>query len=644
MDAPAAEAALGGLGRVVALGVVPRLLSFALNQLVLSRRSSPDLFGQVVKLDLLVATSLFLMRECFRVSLTRRFASGRDAGTAPVAELPAVVRTAALSLPITGAVFFLFAAIYAPFGSSACPSGAVSWLLLGMYLLAALVEAACVLQYALALFLAAQMPADAPGPPPVEVAATAEAGASLGRAVCLLLTLVAAGGRLANGPDTSADRLLPFAVAQLASAGLLWWAWARANDRALAAVASQPGCGLPGGRSSALLWGLLTGRAGPPGRLGPRLDADLLGDSLAFGQSAAIKYLLSEGDRLVAGWLVPASALGTFGMVYAYGGLILRFVYAPLEEGARQVFGQAAQAGARSPADRWRLSMDLFHSTLRLSLLIGSCVAVFGWMCSRSLTLLVFNRAWSSGAGGPGGRWTPAIGPLCGLGSAGLPGLLAQSPAGWFGLGNGPGSAFAPSALGISLGVYALSILVMGVNGIVEAFVTSTAPRPVLRSHLKASTFVSLLYMGTAAAGLVLVPGARAPWLRAWLARVPPDAVYVVLLVAANGVAMALRVAAGWWCIARCRPPGAGHGPTWRACVPRWSTLVGLAAAGWLLARAEQAAYGPYLAGAFTVRPALLHLGAAGAIGLSLLAVIAGGEPEFRQFLSRLARRRPTAG
>ena len=106
--------AVSGAKYLVFLTAVQRILSFALNQ-VLLRHVTPDVFGVAsVKLELIVGTSLFMTRECFRLSLLRGASILTDPVESPQkrAHVAKIVNLAWLSLPLCFTVASSMAAFY----------------------------------------------------------------------------------------------------------------------------------------------------------------------------------------------------------------------------------------------------------------------------------------------------------------------------------------------------------------------------------------------------------------------------------------------------------------------------------------------------------------------------------------------------
>jgi len=136
---------------------------------------------------------------------------------------------------------------------------------------------------------------------------------------------------------------------------------------------------------------------------------------------AALKLVLTEGEKLAAARLTSLEEQGAYALASNYGSLVARMLFQPLEESVRLRLSQGGEAAT------WMSTL------LRLHVLFGTGLVALAPPVAAPFLRLV---AWAAGA--------PA-GPI--------------------------------------LGMYCWYVPVLGVNGVVEAFVQSVAPARVLRVY-----------------------------------------------------------------------------------------------------------------------------------------------------------------
>jgi oligosaccharide translocation protein RFT1 len=287
------SAAAGGARLLVALQVATRLLTFALNQLLV-RAVGPEALGlATVRLELVLSTVLFLSREGFRLAALRQ-AIGDDAA-ARRTQVAKVVNLAWLAVPL-GAVTSLAAVLLTHAGAAGATAAEALALAsypaaVKMYCLAAFIELLAEPGYVLA---SNQMR--------FALRASVEGSAVFARCVaCLALALVL--------PPSMAA--LAFAGGQLIQAivtcASYWIFLARAEG--VAALFPRP----------------LSRDANPPDKTTTRrlparyLDPALLSLSLTFLRQSVVKHLLTEGDKLVLSATSSLYDQGVYALVTNYG-------------------------------------------------------------------------------------------------------------------------------------------------------------------------------------------------------------------------------------------------------------------------------------------------------------------------------------
>lgn len=257
---------------------------------------------------------------------------------------------------------------------------------------------------------------------------------------------------------------------------------------------------------------------------------------------AVLKLVLTEGDKLALTKLTSLAHQGGYALASNYGSILARTLFQPLEESARLQFTQDTGEAARGRA------AALLQVLLRMHGLLGTALVAFGPPLARAALRIVAGAQWAD----------------------------------------------APSPAAPILATYCWYLPVMGVNGLVEAFVQAVAPPAVLAWYsrvlvVSSVAFVAVLY---GAQGLMLWGRGGAESAIVW----------------ANIAALGVRAIAAYVYVRRYFAPTAYRAQVaWRALVPRARTLgVLVACAAALRASAVQA------------QPAMAQLG----MGVALASVV----------------------
>lgn len=90
-------------------------------------------------------------------------------------------------------------------------------------------------------------------------------------------------------------------------------------------------------------------------------DAELSSLTFSFLKQSVLKYVLSEGDRVVLSLFSSSYNQGMYGIVYNYGSLVARLLFAPLEEISRTTFpNMLHKESAQTESEQkhsWRLAL-----------------------------------------------------------------------------------------------------------------------------------------------------------------------------------------------------------------------------------------------------------------------------------------------
>lgn len=111
--------------------------------------------------------------------------------------------------------------------------------------------------------------------------------------------------------------------------------------------------------------------------------------------------MLTEGDGLMIALMASLPAQGMYALASAYGGLVARLVFQPIEESSRNYFGKLLSTidGPPSFASIQSAKRDLTR-LLKIYSLLSTCAVVVGPSAAPILLKLVVGSRWSdSGAG-----------------------------------------------------------------------------------------------------------------------------------------------------------------------------------------------------------------------------------------------------
>ncbi|KAI3625617.1 hypothetical protein CBS9595_000978 [Malassezia furfur] len=196
---------------------------------------------------------------------------------------------------------------------------------------------------------------------------------------------------------------------------------------------------------------------------GAPLDAETRQLVVVTSVQAALKFVLTEGDKLAVARLTTLEEQGGYALASNYGSLLARTVFQPIEESARLAFSEALgeMHGTKRTAERGaRTSAAWLRVLLRAHMLLGAALVAFAPPLAQPFLMIVAGPRWA----------TP------------------------------------PSHAAATLGSYCYYLPVMGVNGIVEAFLQSTAPPATLASYSRVLVGASATFVAVLAAGRAIFP------------------------------------------------------------------------------------------------------------------------------------------
>lgn len=379
-----------GASWLLALQIGARLGTFVLNQ-VLVRTVSPAVFGAAnVQLELVLSTVLALSREGTRALMLRRQDALRRGD--PMLHNLALVPVWIGSV-LSVAVGWVYVAYLAPAALWA-QSGAAVPLSVALYGLGAWLELCAEPLHTHALGLDAY----------VSIRVAMEAGGLVAKAVVTAVLL--------QPPCLAAmqRRLASYVALSPMACALLAFAWGRVAYGA-----------------TVLLVGVACVRGRPRRWWWPTSAAAVWGDAptraflrVTTGQ-AALKLVLTEGEKLAAARLASLEEQGAYALASNYGSLVARMLFQPLEESVRLRLSQNAETAA------W------IGTLLRLHVLFGTGLVALAPPVAEPFLRLIAGPQWAHAA--------PILGMYC-----------------WY-------------------------VPVLGINGVVEAFVQSVAPARVLRRY-----------------------------------------------------------------------------------------------------------------------------------------------------------------
>jgi len=345
----ASEIASIGLGvrNMMAVVIFQRLLNFTVNQLLL-RRVDPEVLGlALLRADLMLSATLFLGREGLRLALVRQpaassiqFADSITTTTAAAAAAAAaasrarqgLVNMACLSTPVGLLLTLTVAFAYAKLNPDEPEDRRKTALL---YCLGGALESLVE-----PLFILAQANLQ------TGVRAYAEGSAALVRGVTTYALLVWAGWGVVS-----------FGAAQVSyglTIALCYLTFFNANPRScgFASLAEIRPRRLPSSVEGGLAPPVPGGGAAAGADVVPSswvMDMAPLRLAAHFSLQSVFKHLLTEGDRIVLALGASLYDQGVYVMAQNYGSLAVRVLLQPLEEAARLVF---AKLGAELKAAR----------------------------------------------------------------------------------------------------------------------------------------------------------------------------------------------------------------------------------------------------------------------------------------------------
>jgi len=323
--------ALQGIGAVVSTQLLSRAATFLLNVLI-ARFANPTDYGiGYISFQLFGNLSLFMAKEGFR-KVAQRVPEGSSVADHGLSSTN-LGWGGALSSAVASPLLALYWCSYAP--AAAPPS---------YFAAVALMASASVLEAVGEPFVIRALVAQ-----DFRGRALGEGAALLARTVAMLLLTMAFG-----------DLVLAFALSQLLYSAI-WVAW---------------------------FWRLATGKAGPPARLssGEYVQPGHRALLAEFGGMAALKLLLTEGEKMLLLSLFSESDWGVFGLVSNFGSIVLRLLFAPVEEIAYSAFS----AGGSKNDQR-----GLLRALLLLQGGVGWLGLCFGPGVSELVVRVVYGTTWA---------------------------------------------------------------------------------------------------------------------------------------------------------------------------------------------------------------------------------------------------------
>lgn len=425
-------AAFASARALLLLQVGVRLVTFVLNQLLV-RTTTPAVFGAAnVQLELVLSVVLALARDGVRATVMRRRDQLRSVHN--LALLPVVL--GGIASVVVGYVYMRHLAPDALLVHGAALQSSVA-----LYCLGAMLELLSEPLHTYALALDGYL----------RLRVAMEASAVLVRAGVAVVLLQPRGVAwiAALYTPTSGAPLAPEACALLA------FALSRAAYGATLLVVAFVGVARLASTRQAVAT-LLPARDAP-------LDAETRELVVVTSVQAALKFVLTEGDKLAVARLTTLEEQGGYALASNYGSLLARTVFQPIEESARLAFSEAlGEVHSTKPdAERGaRTSGAWLRVLLRAHMLLGAALVAFAPPLAQPFLMVVAGPRWA----------TP------------------------------------PSHAAAILGSYCYYLPVMGVNGVVEAFLQSAAPPATLASYSRVLVGASATFVAVLAAGRAVFP------------------------------------------------------------------------------------------------------------------------------------------
>ncbi|KAI9014846.1 Rft protein-domain-containing protein [Gaertneriomyces semiglobifer] len=454
-----------GAGYMLVLQLCSRLATFSLNNVV-QRVASIRTVGIASDLELLSGSVLFLSRENLRMALLRGLKDDavevteaerlqKDDSQDRISTWKAKRHRQKLVnlsyIPIFAGVLlaYLFLTYNEHFASPSRPTWALS-----LYLIAAVIELLSEPMYVLVQSALLY-----------DVRARVE-GAALMIKCMIAVTMTLSGYIPGTDGEKDVRGAEVYAWGQVAYAGILvlGYLWMLSKPEVWKKV-----CPEGGSLSNALMIRRVDSSLDDGKAKATYFDKAALLVAGGFTTQSALKYLLTEGDRILLLWMGRSSdEKGAYKMVSDLGSLIARILFQPLEETARAYFSRTLSSislsTTKSPShrDSITLSLSLLTLLLQLHMLLGSLFIFLAPNYTPVILLLLF-----------GARKT-------------TPQLVA------------------------SLSLYCVYVPIMGLNGILEAFVQGVADGNVLRRQSLWLVICSGVFTGVAYVGSPLLGGTEA--------------------------------------------------------------------------------------------------------------------------------------
>ncbi|KAJ3408439.1 Oligosaccharide translocation protein rft1 [Chytriomyces hyalinus] len=435
-----------GAAQLMALNVWSRVLTFALNQLAL-RYITRNVLGIVgVEMELLLATVLFLSRECIRMALLRCDKTlPNNAGPITMSHEQyalhqRIVNLAYLPIAFGAVIIGGISSYFSYFHVVVSPSGTMRAVFCGAAFVELLAEPFYILSVNNLFF---------------GVRVRIEGLAMFVKCVATVACLRASRIESDTLRVSERDGVAAFAWAQLAYASVLLAGFllhfARVYKHVRVADSNQV--------YPQQLWLLIPRRVSNDSEESGKgklkeyyADPNLSSLAITFAKQGLFKYALTEGDKILSVAFITEAIQGDYSLVEKYGSIIARLLFQPIEEMSRVYFSKTLTTSSTaatsavsesSSAKEKRAALTLLTLLLRLYTLLSLYFLAFGTNYTSLLIDLLASSAFSSGS--------------------------------------------APQVFS----AYCLYIPLLAINGVTEAFLQSVAPRDVL---MKQSYWMALCW------------------------------------------------------------------------------------------------------------------------------------------------------
>jgi len=259
--------------------------------------------------------------------------------------------------------------------------------------------------------------------------------------------------------------------------------------------------------------------------------------ALSMSAQTVFKLVLAEGEKMVMMIIgLHSNDQAVYAIVFNLGSLVARFVFQPVEESAFAIFGKLNSMNSLSE------SHNLLRILCKWMSIIGLVFVAFGPHFSHFLLRILYGIKWSDGTEAP-----------------------------------------------VALGMYCYYVLILGINGITEAFVHATGDDAVLRHFNLWLCFFSIVYLASAAVLLQFrIQG----------------------LIVANCINMVVRIVYNMFYISK-------HVPAFKSLFPHFKTVAAFLCVHVAMAISERFLYLHFK----TNFNALMHLGA-GLVSFALIVLV----------------------